>query len=94
VMILPSYREGLSQSLLEGIAMGMPIITTDVPGCRELIDGNGFLVEAKNKDDLCESMEEMLLNKDLLSKMSKKSIQISKNFRTSKINDQLLFLYN
>jgi glycosyltransferase involved in cell wall biosynthesis len=54
IMILPSYREGLSRSLLEAAAMKLPIITTNVPGCRDVVeDGfNGFLCEVKSKYSL------------------------------------------
>lgn len=46
VMVLPSYHEGLNRSLMEGCAMGCPLITTDIPGCRELVDEgkNGYTV--------------------------------------------------
>ena len=49
IVVLPSYREGLPKSLIEACAVGRPIITTDVPGCREcVIDGyNGRLVKVK-----------------------------------------------
>jgi len=54
-IVLPSYREGLSRSLLEGAAIGIPIITTNVPGCRELVDENkknGYLCRVKDAYDL------------------------------------------
>lgn len=49
-IVLPSYREGLSRTLLEAAAMGRPIITTDVQGCREVVDEgvNGWTVPAQN----------------------------------------------
>ena len=53
-IVLPSYREGLPRSLLEAGAMGRPLIATDVPGCREVVDdgGNGFLCEARDPESL------------------------------------------
>ena len=58
-IVLPSYREGLPRTLLEGAAMGRPLIGTDVPGCRELVrEGlTGFLCEARNVDSLVAAME-------------------------------------
>lgn len=58
-IVLPSYREGLPRTLLEGAAMGRPLIGTDVPGCRELVrEGvTGFLCEARNVDSLAAAME-------------------------------------
>lgn len=61
VFVLPSYREGLSMAILENMAMGKPIITTDVPGCRETIEAgeNGLLVPPKNTEKLAEAMRKM-----------------------------------
>jgi len=60
-IILPSYREGLPRTLLEGAAMGRPLIGTDVPGCREVVrDGiTGILCEARNVDSLAAAMERL-----------------------------------
>lgn len=59
IMVLPSYREGLSKSLIEACAMQLPIVTTNVPGCREVVDDgeNGYLCEAQNPKDLAEKIE-------------------------------------
>jgi glycosyltransferase involved in cell wall biosynthesis len=57
-VVLPSYREGLPRSLLEGAAMARPLIATDVPGCRELVeDGvSGFLCTARDSVSLAKAM--------------------------------------
>ena len=39
-VVLPSWREGLSKSILEAASMELPIITTDVPGCKDIIENN------------------------------------------------------
>tara|TARA_B100000963_G_scaffold175469_1_gene152546 strand:- start:9097 stop:10215 length:1119 start_codon:yes stop_codon:yes gene_type:complete len=54
VIVLPSYREGLSHSLLLSAAIGRPLIASHTPGCRELIleGNNGFLIRSKNVDSL------------------------------------------
>lgn len=61
-VVLPSYREGLPRALLEAAAMGRPVITTDVPGCREVLeDGmSGFLCEVRNASSLAEAIERFL----------------------------------
>ncbi|WP_332879719.1 glycosyltransferase family 4 protein [Massilia sp. S19_KUP03_FR1] len=61
-IVLPSYREGTPHSLLEAAAMERPIITTDVAGCREVVDhdDNGFLCKAKDANDLAEKMMQMV----------------------------------
>jgi glycosyltransferase involved in cell wall biosynthesis len=62
-IVLPSYREGTPRTLLEAAAMGKPIITTNVVGCKEVVvhGVNGFLCEVKNAQDLALKMKEMLL---------------------------------
>jgi glycosyltransferase involved in cell wall biosynthesis len=62
-VVLPSYREGLSMTLMEAAALQKPIITTNVPGCKDLVvDGdNGFLCKAKDASDLAHSMEKLIL---------------------------------
>ena len=61
-IVLPSYREGLPRSLLEGAAMARPLIASDVPGCRDVVeDGvNGFLCEVGSAESLAAAMERML----------------------------------
>ena len=61
-VVLPSYREGTPRSLLEACAMEKPIITTNVVGCKEVVDDgiNGYLCEVKNEKDLATKMEVMI----------------------------------
>ncbi len=62
-VVLPSfYREGVPRVLLESASMAKPIITTNVVGCKEVIDDkiNGYLCEVKNAKDLADKMEMML----------------------------------
>lgn len=62
-IVLPSYREGMPKSLLEAMAMEKPIITTDVPGCRDIIedDINGFMVPARDHAALASAMRKMAM---------------------------------
>lgn len=57
-IVLPSYREGLPRVLLEGAAMGKPLIATDVPGCRSVVQDsvNGFLCEARSGASLAQAI--------------------------------------
>lgn len=61
-VVLPSYREGMPRTLLEAASMGRPIVTTDVPGCREVVsDGvNGYLCKVKSAESLADSIKRML----------------------------------
>jgi glycosyltransferase involved in cell wall biosynthesis len=62
VVCLPSYREGLPKALLEACAAARPIVTTDVPGCREVVDHevNGLLVRARDVVALAEALQRLL----------------------------------
>lgn len=61
-VVLPSYHEGMSNVLLEAAAMGRPLITSDIPGCREAVENgkSGFLVPAKDTQALYLAMKQML----------------------------------
>ncbi|MEO5650962.1 MAG: glycosyltransferase, partial [Ginsengibacter sp.] len=62
-IVLPSYREGTSNILLEAAAMEKPAITSDTTGCKEIVEDGvtGFLCKVRNGKDLAEKMEKMLL---------------------------------
>lgn len=68
-VVLPSYREGMSTILMESAALGLPLIATNIPGCKELIDDNvtGFLCHVKDAADLSEKME-LFIKLDLSDK--------------------------
>ncbi|UPL48684.1 glycosyltransferase family 4 protein [Hymenobacter sublimis] len=79
-VVLPSYREGTPKTLLEAAAMGKPIVTTDVPGCREtVVDGqNGLLCEVRNATDLAAKMRQVLeLPNQELEQMGKAGRQLA-----------------
>ena len=67
IVCLPSYREGLPKSLIEALAAGRPVVTTDVPGCREVVRHleNGLLVEPRNAMALADALRTLIANKDL-----------------------------
>ena len=97
IVVLPSYREGLPTILIEAASSGRPIITTDVPGCREVvIDGyNGYLVPPKDHVILADRINYLVENQKLMTEMGQKSREISeKMFALEKIFDQYWTLYN
>lgn len=72
VFVLPSYyREGIPRTLLEALAMGRPLITTDAPGCRLTVsDGeNGYLVPVRDAHALAEAMERFIARPEMLARM-------------------------
>lgn len=81
IYVLPSYREGTPRTVLEAMAMGRAIITTDVPGCREtVVDGdNGFLVPVKSVNELAAAMEKFIAAPELVERMGKRSRAIAES---------------
>lgn len=93
VFVLPSYREGLPRSTQEAMAIGRPVITTDVPGCRDtVIDGvNGFLVPKWNPQALAEKMIYFIEHPEQVRMMGDQSHKIAiEKFDAEKVNQRLL----
>ena len=96
VAILPSYREGLPKGLLEAASCGKPIITTDVPGCREIVinEINGILVPPKDINALINAMKKLINNKKLRKSMGNKGREIiKKNFSIKTKSQELISFY-
>ena len=97
IVVLPSWREGLSKSLLEASAMNLPIITTNVPGCNDIIINNysGLLISVKDENNLKNAIKKFLENQELAISYGINARKIvKKKFKTNIINDQILTLYN
>ena len=94
VFVLPSYyREGVPRSTQEAMAIGRPIITTDVPGCRETVINkkNGFLIPKWDVEALIEAMEYFIKDPKEVIHMGEESYQIAlKKFDGDRINEKLL----
>lgn len=89
VYVLPSYREGTPRTVLEAMAMGRAIITTDAPGCREtVIEGKGgFLVPIKSVDKLVKAIERFIVEPDLAQIMGKQSRKMAeRKYDVDKVN--------
>ena len=96
IVVLPSWREGLSRSLLEAGSMEMPIITSDVPGCKDIvINGQtGLLVKRKSPESILFAIEELMQNPKLCRKLGQAVRRhIINNFENSIINKETLKLY-
>ncbi len=93
VFVLPSYREGTPRTVLEAMAVGRPIITTDAPGCRETVqDGeNGFTVSVKSVDELVGAMQRFVEDPELAGRMGLRSREIAvQRYDVNKINRVML----
>lgn len=93
VYVLPSYREGTPRSVLEAMAMGRPVVTTDAPGCRDtVVDGiNGFLVLIRNSEAVADAMRKFTEAPDLISQMGVQSRRIAEHkYDVRKVNAQMI----
>lgn len=94
VFVLPSYyREGLPRSTQEAMAMGRPVITTDLPGCRETVEEavNGFMVPARDPEALARAMLFFVEQPTCIEPMGAASRRMAEEkFDEHRINAQLL----
>jgi glycosyltransferase involved in cell wall biosynthesis len=97
-VVLPSYREGLSKTLLESTAMQKFVICSDVPGCNEIVinNFNGFLIKPKNSNDLILKIKKFLvISKNKLNIMEKNSrARTYKLFRDNIVIDKYVKIIN
>lgn len=97
IALLPSYREGLPKSLLEACACGRPAVTTDVPGCRELIeDGvNGLLVPARDPAALAAALEQLAQNPQLRHALGGRGrALVERDFSDGAVGAETIALYH
>jgi glycosyltransferase involved in cell wall biosynthesis len=97
IMCLPSYREGLPKSLIEAAACAVPIVTTNTPGCREVVrhGDNGFLVPVQNVPLLAESLERLILDQTLRETMGRRGREIAvQEFSSVRIIAETLDVYS
>ena len=96
VYVLPSYHEGMPRTVLEAMAMGRPILTTDVPGCREIcLDKfNGFLVKPKDSKSLAKAIEKLVFNQRLIDKFGRNGrSHVIKNFANELVSKKFSEVY-
>ena len=96
LVVLPSWREGLSRTLIESAAMEKPIITTDVSGCKDVIDHgiNGILVPKKDPKSLSLAIELLLKNPKFAKKLGLSARKkVINEFQVNHINNQTINTY-
>lgn len=96
IICLPSYREGLPKTLIEAAACGRPIVTSDVPGCREVVrqGENGLLVPAREAGALAKALKDLLQNPETRREMGICSRKIAeKEFSMELVISQTLAFY-
>lgn len=79
IVVLPSYREGTPRSLLEAMAVGRPLVTTDVPGCRNVVRDkvNGLLIPSRKPYELANALTKLVENKSMRLSMGRISRQMA-----------------
>lgn len=97
LVVLPSYREGTPRILMESAAMGKPLITTNVPGCKEVVkdNKNGILVSPKDSKALMLAMKELILNEQQRLTFGENSVNLAKKlFDQNMINQEIIDIYS
>lgn len=93
VAVLPSWREGLPTALMEAMSMGRPLVTTDVPGCREVLrpGKNGFFAQARDAQSLALAMGQFLEHPELMASMGAASRKMAtENFDAGVVANGIL----
>jgi glycosyltransferase involved in cell wall biosynthesis len=93
VYVLPSWREGMPRTIMEAMAVGRAIVTTDVPGCREtVVEGdNGFMVPAREPRALAAAMRHFIENPKLAATMGARSRALAeRRFDVHQVNRQMM----
>lgn len=93
VYVLPSYREGTPRSVLEALAMGRPVVTTDAPGCREtVVNGvNGWLVPVRDAAALANAMRRLIEDAALRQQMGDAGLAMARElYDVHKVNAAII----
>jgi glycosyltransferase involved in cell wall biosynthesis len=98
IVCLPSYYgEGIPKVLIEAMACGRPIVTTDMPGCKELVidQKNGALVKSRDSAALAESLSILALDRSLCQRMGKEGrLIVEKEFSLNRVTNETLAVYD
>ena len=96
IVCLPSYREGLPTVLLEAAACGCPLITTDVPGCREVVQHrhNGLLVPARDAEQLAQAVAELVADPGFATRLGQAGLNdVRASYSRDAVNETTLSVY-
>jgi len=80
LFVLPSKNEGMSNTILEAMACGLPIVTTPTGGTSELIKGNGILIPLEDHQAITQAVLKIMADPELMKSMAEKSRQIALEF--------------
>lgn len=92
--VLPSFNEGMSNSILEAMASGLPIISTSTGGSEELVsNNNGFIVEKENSEQIAEKLFTLYSNRELVDKMGNESRKKAETMSWSNMAKEYFKIY-
>src|SRR5439155_26512823 len=97
IVALPSYREGLPKTLLEASACALPIVTTDVPGCRDVVEHgfNGLLVPPLDPVALADALRKLIENEALRLELGRHGRErVMERFTVDGVVRQTLAVYD
>jgi len=96
IFVLPSYFEDMPMAILEAMAYGIPIISTNIAGIPEVVENNanGFLIKPGDINNLANKLKTLIINKSLRCQMGKRSLKIIREkFEQSLIEKRILIIY-
>jgi glycosyltransferase involved in cell wall biosynthesis len=93
IFVMPSLNEGMSNTILEAISSGLPIITTQVGGTDELIDENGHIVDKKSPKQIKEAIKDYMKNPEKLERHRKKSRNIAETMSWERVTEEYIEAY-
>lgn len=96
IVVLPSYREGVPRILMEAAAMGKPLVATNVPGCREVVENekNGLLVPLEDIENLRNAIGLLISDETVRQEYGKSSLMICRHkFEHEGINNRIIRMY-
>ena len=93
IFVLPSLSEGMSNTVLEAMACGLPIVTTDTGGSKELINGNGVILPTNDVEGITDALGKLIEDTVLRKQMGMKSRELANEFSWGAVAGQYMQLY-
>jgi len=93
IFVLPSLSEGMSNTVLEAMASGLPIVTTNTGGTKELINGNGIVFPSQNPQVIADAITELIENAETRKKMAQRARELAEELSWVKVADEYVATY-
>jgi glycosyltransferase involved in cell wall biosynthesis len=93
IFVLPSFKEGISLSMLEALAAGLPVVASDSPEIREILAGCGLLIKDPTAANYAKALDAIVSNKSSVQKLSALSVQKARSYSWLKVLDSIEGVY-